>query len=243
LTSTFATVSTDIPSYEAIHGRMPSTYYRSLISDTFRLWDVTNYPFLTLRDTREISYRFESTDCISEVSWYVYSIEVNGNRWFRVGSRGQPARDASQHLRRRHRPESTATDCRSNYAREVHPIEFNRSRDNSELIPEANRPGDASATKSVEVNCNKCIIRECEGCQMRHQWDSISNLPIESIDNYRDDSMAHTPPWVASRAMLKPVLLQFAVDDSQFTTYRHIPQTKCTYRGSGRIYAIRTIHI
>jgi len=38
-----------------------------------------NYPFLMRHDmqpTREISYRFESTACISEVSWYVDWIEV-----------------------------------------------------------------------------------------------------------------------------------------------------------------------
>ena len=41
------------------------------ISDTFRILDFMNYPFPTRHDTqstREISYGFESTDCISEVS-------------------------------------------------------------------------------------------------------------------------------------------------------------------------------
>jgi hypothetical protein len=42
LTSTFATVSTDIPSYEAIHERTPLYYYASLISDTFRIRDFMN---------------------------------------------------------------------------------------------------------------------------------------------------------------------------------------------------------
>ena len=160
------------------------------ISDTFRLLDFMTYPFPTRRDTqsmREISYGFENTDCISEVSWYVYSIEVNGNRWFRADSRGQSARDASPHLRTRNRPHLTATDCKSKEAWYVHPIEFNNCRDNSELIPgqparrrvsdqrqselipEANEQGDASATKSVEVNCNERIIRELEGYQSRHQ--------------------------------------------------------------------------
>jgi len=53
---------------------MPLHYYRSLISDTFGIWDFMNYLFPTRHDTqttREI-YRFESTDFISEVSRYVY---------------------------------------------------------------------------------------------------------------------------------------------------------------------------
>jgi len=42
-----------------------------------------NYHFPTRPNTyctREISYRFESTDCINAVSRYVDRIEVNGNR-------------------------------------------------------------------------------------------------------------------------------------------------------------------
>jgi hypothetical protein len=83
LTSTCATVSTDIPSNNAIHGCMPVHYYRSLFSDTFRILDFMNYPFLTRHDTKsthQILSTFESTDCISEMSCYVYRIEVNGRR-------------------------------------------------------------------------------------------------------------------------------------------------------------------
>ena len=42
-----------------------------------------NYPFPKRRDTQtthDTFYRFGSTDSISAVSWYVYGIEVNGNR-------------------------------------------------------------------------------------------------------------------------------------------------------------------
>ena len=42
-----------------------------------------NYHFPTRHDTQTmsgISHGFGSTDCISEVSWYVQFIEVNGNR-------------------------------------------------------------------------------------------------------------------------------------------------------------------
>ena len=123
------------------------------------------------------------------------------------------------------------------------PIETNRIRVNSELIPEANRPRDASSTKSVKVNCNEFIIRELAGNQSRHQWDLISYLPIELIDNYRDDSIVRTPQRIASSAMPKLVLLQFTVDDSQLTMNRHIARTKCTYGGSGRVYEIRTSHV
>jgi hypothetical protein len=62
---------------------MPLHYYRSLISDMFRILGFMNYPFPTRRDmqtTRDTLYRFGSTDHISAVSWYVYWIEVNGNR-------------------------------------------------------------------------------------------------------------------------------------------------------------------
>jgi len=83
LTSTFATISTDVPSYEAIHGRMPLHNIPLTISDMFRILDIMNYPFATRHDTQstcKMSYRFESTDCTSDVSWYVNWIEVDGNR-------------------------------------------------------------------------------------------------------------------------------------------------------------------
>jgi len=41
----FATVSTDIPSYDAIHGHMPLHYCSSLIGDTVRTRDFMNYIF------------------------------------------------------------------------------------------------------------------------------------------------------------------------------------------------------
>jgi hypothetical protein len=71
----------------------------------------------------------------------------------------------------------------------------------------------------------------------------MSYLPIESIDDYRDDYMAHTPPRVALPAMPKPVLLQFAVDDSQLTINEHIPRMKCTYEELGPVYAICAVYI
>jgi len=71
----------------------------------------------------------------------------------------------------------------------------------------------------------------------------ISYLPIESIDDYRDDSIAHTPQRVASPAMPKPVLHQFTLDDSQLTINGHITRTKCTYGGSGRVYEIPASHV
>jgi hypothetical protein len=51
----------------------------------------------------------------------------------------------------------------------VPPIEVNSSRDNSDLISDANRPGDTSTTKSIEVHCNEFIIRELECYQSPHQ--------------------------------------------------------------------------
>ena len=72
----------------------------------------------------------------------------------------------------------------------VHPTETNGCRDNCESILEANWPGDASATKSIKVQFNG-FIRELQSYQLQHEWDLISYLPIESIDDYRDDSSAH----------------------------------------------------
>jgi len=61
LTSTFPTVSTDIPSYKAIHGRMPLHYYHFLISGTLCIQDIMNYTCPTSQNTLstwERSYRF-----------------------------------------------------------------------------------------------------------------------------------------------------------------------------------------
>jgi hypothetical protein len=74
---------------------MPLHYYRSVISDTFRILDFMKYPFPTRHDTqatREISYGFVSNDCISEGSRCVYRIEVNGNgdNFMRVQEANRP---------------------------------------------------------------------------------------------------------------------------------------------------------
>ena len=98
-------------------------------------------------------------------------------------------------------------------------------------------------TKSVEVNRIEFFIQKHEGYQLSHQRDLISYLSIESIDDYRDDSIAHMLLRVASPAMPKPVLLQFAVNDSQLTIVGHFSWTKCTYTGSGRVYEIRASHV
>jgi hypothetical protein len=81
----------------------------------------------------------------------------------------------------------------------------------AETIPsrfQANRPGVAWGTKSVEVNCNEFITRELEGSQSRHRWDLISYNPIEPIDDDKDDSRSHTATRVALPAMPKSALFQ-----------------------------------
>jgi hypothetical protein len=50
----------------------------------------------------------------------------------------------------------------------INPIEVNSARDNSELIPDANGPGDGSKTKSIEVHFNG-FIQELRSYQSRHQ--------------------------------------------------------------------------
>jgi hypothetical protein len=81
-TSTFATVSTNIPSNEAICGRMPLHYYHCLISDTVHIGHLMNYPLPTCHDMQSMRriYRCGSTDCRSEVSSWVDSIVVTSNR-------------------------------------------------------------------------------------------------------------------------------------------------------------------
>lgn len=64
-----------------------------------------------------------------------------------------------------------------------------------------------SVTKSVEVNCNVCIIWELEGYQWRCQCDSLSYLPIESVDDYRVNCKGHMSPKAASLVMPQLVLL------------------------------------
>jgi len=130
-----------------------------------------NYLFPTrhnIQTMRKISFRLDSADCISEVSWYVYWIEVNSNR------------DDSMSIPEANQPET----CRDTYEWEIiltwdlriadtkdawpiHSTEVNSSTDNSELIPESNHPGDASTTKSIRVHFNGCI-QELEGYQSLH---------------------------------------------------------------------------
>ena len=43
--------------------------------------------------------------------------------------------------------------------------------------------------------------------------------------------------------MPKPVLLQFAVNDSQLTIVGHFSRMKCTYGGSGRVYEIHASQV
>jgi len=52
LTSTVATVCTDIPSHAAIHGCMPFYYYHFSMSNTFRMLDFMNCPFPTRHVTQ-----------------------------------------------------------------------------------------------------------------------------------------------------------------------------------------------
>jgi len=106
----------------------------------------------------------------------------------------------------------------------VHLIETDGSRDNSELIPEGNQPGDSSATKSVEVNCNQ-FIKEQERNQLQHKRDSISYLPIQSFDDCSDDARAHTYITVGSPAMPKMAILQKRFRNHARFRSIHIPDS------------------
>ena len=211
------------------------TYIALTISDTIRIWDFMNYHFPTRHETQtmhEISYGFETTDCFSEVSWFVSWIEVNSNRddfvWIPEANRPETRYDTYEweiiwiwDLR--------IADTKEAWI--IHQITVNSSRDYSKLIPEANRPGDVSVNKSVEVNWNKFIIRELDGYQSRHQWDSISYNLIEPIDDYRDDARAHTSTTVASPAMRKLAILQ-----RRFTNYARFTSIHIADGSSNRNY-------
>ena len=234
------------------------------------------YPFPTRHDTQftyEISYRFESTDCISKVTSYIYRIEVNGNRdnFMRIPESNRPET----------RHDTEEQEIVRIWQRQIakakrHDMYTQLRLTITEIILsgfKANRPGDASATKSVEVNCNEFIIRELEGYQSLYQWYSISCLPIKSIDDYRENARAHTSIRVTSPPMPKLASLQrrftnhkrctsiHIADGSWYpdrllhhwmesvmlrklrrSVPRHIPRTKCTNGGSGRIFAICMIH-
>jgi len=101
--------------------------------------------------------------------------------------------------------------------------------------------------------------------RLQKQRGLIRYHPIESIDECRNDSRAHMSPKVASPAMPKLAspeipsnLVRRAQSHANYRddtghnrtptcTYDYIPEPSeaamCTYGGSGRIYAIRTIHI
>jgi len=73
----FATVSTDISSYEAIHGCMPLHSYRSTISDMFCIRDFMTYPFPTRHDTEFThGYPTDLSALIASVKCLDMSIEL-----------------------------------------------------------------------------------------------------------------------------------------------------------------------
>jgi len=94
LTSTYATGSTDIPSYEAIQWRMCLHYYRSYNLRYILHTRFLELPFPMRYDTRSPHYNIQIWQhwLISEVSWYIYPIEVNHCRDNCELCPGQPAR-------------------------------------------------------------------------------------------------------------------------------------------------------
>jgi len=94
-----------------------------------------------MQSMRDILHGFESSDCISQISWYVYWIEMNGNR---DGFVGIPEPYRPETRRDTYEWEIIQTwDPRiadTHEAGIVHQIDSNSSRDNSDLIPEPNWP-------------------------------------------------------------------------------------------------------
>jgi len=73
LLRTFGWELPDIGSYQEVYHRATQHYY-SLFSDTFCIRDFMSYQFPILHDaqTAHEIHRFHSTDCIGDVSRYVY---------------------------------------------------------------------------------------------------------------------------------------------------------------------------
>jgi hypothetical protein len=163
-------------SYTFIRGHI-RIYGLTLLSllqfQMFRIWDFMNYHFPTRHDThitREISHRFASTDCISEVSKYVYWIDVNGNRDDLVRI---PEANWPETRRNTYEWEIIRTwDLRIADTKEawiVHPIEVNSSTDNPSWYQRPTgqetrqRPSQSKsiATNSYEnSNAINCSINE-----------------------------------------------------------------------------------
>ena len=178
--STYAIVWSYILSYTAIYAYTALLYHHSLIPNIFQIQDFKIYHFLTgdnMKFMYEISFRFEITDCICKVSWYVDWIDNNGYRKFHVVSRGSLARDAPQHLRSWHRLKCTVPDCSCNQSWQVHPTQVNSSGAIWKLIAQAKWPVNASVTMSVKV-CFYGFIPELESHQLWHSWISICYILI-----------------------------------------------------------------
>jgi hypothetical protein len=198
------------------------------MSDIFCIRDFMNYPFLIRHNTQigcKASHWCERTESICKLLWWVNWDEVPSKKWFRADCKSQFARDTSQHLRTRHRVDLTATDCKSNKVLEVHPIEVDIGRHNSEVIPEGIRPGDWSKTKSIEVYF-KWVVHELKCYQSRHQRDLPINNPIEPNHDARRNSRSHMSTWIASPALLNVALCPWFLGSSSDQCNRHCQDHK-----------------
>ena len=145
-----------MPAYKGIHSHLPVHYNRCLFSNTFCILDYMNYLFLTrhvMQSTQVILLRFESTDCNSKVSIFTYWIGVSWNRDYLV--QNPVAIWLQKHLNTYDWDITQTWDIQIDDITEpfiLHPIEDIRSTDNSELIPEAIQPGEASTSATTLVS-------------------------------------------------------------------------------------------
>ena len=272
MTSTLATVSTDIPSHEAIHGVCLYPIITLAISDTFRIRDFKNYPIPTRHDTRKISYGFWSTDCLSEVSRYVYRIEVNGNRdnVMRIPEANRPEKrgDTYQWEIVRIWPRQIAepkmldmyTQLRLMIAEtiRVHSWGQGARRRVSDEVSQSQMQRIDTRTRRLSIKASMIFGKLPSNWV---NWRLQGRLQGRYVHKSRvtgNSETGHSPEaiyeWRAthiyphSRQQLKSRSPSTRLDGVIYVTEAvksvnwHIPQTMCTYGGSGRIYAICTIH-
>jgi len=131
-----------IRSYIRIHGLTLVSLEQCGICFAHRMSWITTFLFvkariLYMRCHTQLRALIASAMCLDKS---IEFSEVNGNRWFHVYSTCQPCRDMSQHLRLRNLTDMRSTNCRWKVASIVHPLQVDCSRDNSNLMTEANRP-------------------------------------------------------------------------------------------------------
>jgi len=255
LTSTFATVSTDIPSYEAIHGRMPLHYYRSY---NFRYVSHTGFHQSPLSDASR--HAIYVRDIIQIWEHWLHQRKAN-----RSGTR--PDTYGRDILRTwdiriadtKQMPTSQETRQRPSQSQRIHHTRTRRLSIAASMIFDklpSNWVNWWLQGRLQERFQSPCVYKSRvtgnaeAGPFPRDFFDPYPTSAIEaghSPEAVYELRAIHVDPH--HRRQLKSRLPSTRLDGVIYATEAaksvngHIPRTKSTYEGSGWIYAIRTIHI